>query len=370
MKKQKNAMQTEKHTGKKVLKIVGITVACLLVLCIGFVSYFLIADYRPEEVIKLETAKGSSAEKEIPVDQPLTVMTANIGYCGLDHDTDFFMDGGTMSGAISEERVQSAMVALGKHFEKIGPDLLLLQEVDEDAKRSFHVNEKAYYQKLFGAYDSVFAYNYKVPFVPIPLGKPMGGVKGGILTLSAYELYDTTRIALPGDMSWPADSCSLDRCFMVSRMKTSDGKELVLMNMHLSAYDKGGNARKIQLEKMEKIIEDEYKKGNYVIVGGDWNHVLPGTDPLTFPTEEKWPSWLQKLPADFKPEGFHWGVDGSYPSNRDTGRPYEAGVNFRSNIDGFLVSDNMTIEAVETSHMNFIFSDHNPVTMQITFKQK
>ena len=65
---------------------------------------------------------------------------------------------------------------------------------------------------------------------------------------------------------------------IVNRVKTTNNKELVLINLHMSAYDKGGEFRQKQLNMLEEVLQDEYKKGNYVIAGGDWNHVIPTTD--------------------------------------------------------------------------------------------
>ena len=36
----------------------------------------------------------------------------------------------------------------------------------------------------------------------------------------------------------------LDRCFLISRLGLDNGKELVLINVHLSAYDQGGTIRR------------------------------------------------------------------------------------------------------------------------------
>lgn len=44
------------------------------------------------------------------------------------------------------------------------------------------------------------------------------------------------------------------------------------MNVHLSAYDKGGVYRKKQLQQLNSFLEVEYQKGNYVVCGGDFNH--------------------------------------------------------------------------------------------------
>ena len=51
-------------------------------------------------------------------------------------------------------------------------------------------------------------------------------------------------------------------------------KQLVIINLHLEAYD-DGSAREKQMKVLKDIMVKEYEKGNYVIVGGDFNQTFP-----------------------------------------------------------------------------------------------
>ena len=53
------------------------------------------------------------------------------------------------------------------------------------------------------------------------------------------------------------------------KIPVTNGHKLILINSHMSAYDKGGKMRVKQLRLLNSVMESEYKKGNYVIVGGD-----------------------------------------------------------------------------------------------------
>ncbi|MDK7075501.1 endonuclease, partial [Lactobacillus gasseri] len=66
----------------------------------------------------------------------------------------------------------------------------------------------------------------------------------------------------------------LDRCFNVMRLPVKNDKELVLINSHMSAYDKGGLSKKKQLALLNHVMKAEIQKGNYVICGGDFNHAF------------------------------------------------------------------------------------------------
>ena len=97
-----------------------------------------------------------------------------------------------------------------------------------------------------------------------------------------------------------------------------------------------------------------------MVAGGDWNLRLATTD-FPYTTEEKKKAWVRDLPADLIPDGWHWAVDSDTPTNRTLDQPYRPGVNYRSVIDGFLVSPNVEVVGVETRDLDFANSDHNPV---------
>jgi endonuclease/exonuclease/phosphatase family metal-dependent hydrolase len=171
-------------------------------------------------------------------------------------------------------------------------------------------------------------------------------------------------LQLPGSMFWPVSAFVLDRCMLVSRIKRENGKQWVIVNLHLSAYDPGGKLREEQLTFVKKFAEDEYKKGNYVILGGDWNNILPGIRPDQFDSQDKEPPNYRSLPEDFTPSGWHWGIP-SAPTNRVDNTPYQPGKNYVTVIDGFLASPNVRIETVSVIPLGFKDSDHEPVIISV-----
>ncbi len=350
----------------KLLKVVLSIFVILIVIVGGYFLFMTLTDYKPEEVITLEIK--NNPDRVIEADETISIMTFNIGYAGLDKGQDFFMDGGTMSLSKSEEKTKENLNSMIKFMKENPADIILLQEVDVQARRSYNIDQYKIITDKMKDYSSAFAVNYKVPWVPLPLLDPMGGVEAGLLSLSRFNLKEAKRYQYPGDAGWPMQLALLDRCFLESRVPVGNGKELVVLNSHLSAYDKGGTIRKQQLDYLRNYILSEYGNGNYVVVGGDWNHQIPGTDAAAFETTQKWPDWLVKLPEDFKPEGFEWGADKSVPSNRTLDQKYTKGVNFLSVIDGFLVSPNVEIVNVQGYSLDFEYSDHNPVEIEIVLK--
>jgi endonuclease/exonuclease/phosphatase family metal-dependent hydrolase len=342
----------------------GIGLLALVVLL--YLAFMTITDYRPAKAINLEIKNNRAATLKKGV--PLSILTFNIGYCGLDAGEDFFMDGGTGSRCTSLEQTQSNLKNITSFLSREKADLMVLQEVDSKSSRSYQVNELDYLEKNLAGYGTIFAVNYKVPWVPVPLTRPMGAVMSGLLTFSRFNVRSAVRYRFPGSEAWPRQLAELDRCFIEIRLPLAGGKKLVLLNSHLSAFDKGGRIRKLQLEYMKKRLLDEYEKGNYVIAGGDWNHGLPGTDPKFFKATMARPGWYVLLPEDFTPSGFAWAVDKTMPTVRNNGSAYKEGENFVAIIDGFLVSPNVEIIKVTGHNLAFQNSDHNPVSAVFVLK--
>jgi endonuclease/exonuclease/phosphatase family metal-dependent hydrolase len=351
---------------KSFLKVVGIIVALLILIVILYFAFMTITDYKPKEIIALDIENNQ--EILLPKETKLSALTSNIGYCGLDKEQDFFMDGGRGSRAESKDKTLENLEGITKFIESQKVDFILLQEVDIKATRSHNINEYEAIKNRLTEYSSTFCLNYKVPWVPVPFRKPHGRVKSGLVTLGKYNIHETNRYTYPGKEKWPRRLALLDRCFIESRLPVEGGNELILINSHLSAYDKGGLIRKQQLGFLKEFISKEYEKGNYVLVAGDWNHVIPGTDPNIFESTRSWPEWLKNIPDDFEPEGFKWGADKNVATSRTLEIPYKKGENYRSVIDGFLVSPNIDIVKVKGHPLEFQYTDHNPVTVEFILK--
>ena len=146
-------------------------------------------------------------------------------------------------------------------------------------------------------------------------------------------------------------------------------KELVLINSHMSAFDKGGLIRAQQLALLKGVFEREAAAGNYVIAGGDWNHALGGSLEM-YPSTQQVPSWVATFNESDLPSGFSV-VRASNIEEVATCRgsdvPYEKGSTYTVTVDGFIVSSNVKATA-ENIDSGFAYSDHNPVKLTFTLE--
>ncbi|WDV46622.1 endonuclease/exonuclease/phosphatase family protein [Clostridiaceae bacterium M8S5] len=344
-----------------------LAIICIFILILGgYFLYMTVTDYKPEDIIQLKAENNT--QRILSKNMEISAMIFNIGYCGLDKKQDFFMDGGTGSRAESKEKVFENLNQITTFIKNKDVDFLLLQEVDEKATRSYNINQFEHIKNVLDSYNATFCVNYKVPWVPVPITKPHGKVESGLATFSKYKVDKVTRFKLPGEEKWPRRLALLDRCFLESRVPIEDGSELILLNVHLSAYDKGGIIRRQQLGFLKEYIKNEYEKGNYIVVGGDWNHLVPGADLDIFGNKDEWPEWLQKIPDDFKSENFSFELDKNVATHRSLDSSYEKGNNYLSIIDGYLVSKNINVLETMGEKLEFKNSDHNPVSIKFTLK--
>lgn len=345
---------------KKLLKVLLILLLIVVLALGGLLAFLSAAEYKPKAVEPVDV-KGAGTGA-VPA-QNLRILCWNIGYGGLGAAEDFFMDGGTRARPDSPETVSRYLEGIRRSIDEERPDLVMLQEVDCDSSRTYSIDETG----LLSRSASAFALNYSCPFVPVPF-PPMGKVHAGQQTTADYEIRSAERIALPCPFSWPLRTANLKRCLLVTRMPVQDSeKELVLVNLHLEAYD-DGEGRVAQTRQLTDLLQKEYLNGNYVIAGGDFNQLFPGS--LAVWPHNRPENWLpNQLEPESLPAGFRYAADLSVPSCRLLDRPYDPADTENNQyyvIDGFIVSPNVTVSTVETLDLGFQNADHNPVCITVS----
>lgn len=330
-----------------------------------FLLIFTWLDYKPEEVVVLSQSTDTSA---VEVEKELKILSWNIGYAGLNKEMDFFYDGGKMVRPLKtqvEKNLTDIASALQTHSDA---DFVFLQEIDIDSRRSYHINEMTYLEERLPEYHSVFALNYQVLFVPLPLSQPMGKVEAGLATLSKNGALKSERHSFPFNFSWPLKIFMLDRCFITYEIATSNNKKLILINTHNSAFDGTGTLPKAELDYLKNYMEKEYEQGNYVILGGDFNLSPTQFSPESFDSLYDWDNAISIPNGTFDKK---WAIvyDPLIPTNRSTATIYQSGKTKVNCLDFYIVSPNIEVLSVNCMDLGFVSSDHNPITATFKLKQ-
>lgn len=344
----------------------------------GYVAYMLLTYNRIPDGQELPVENNQ--QSMLKAGEDYSAVSYNVGFGAYTPSFTFFMDTGEMldgtktngssSWAASKESVESCTAYDIQVLREQEPTFALLQEVDFGSTRSYGVDQRALIAQALDGMGSSFAVNFHSSFLFYPFTQPHGFANSGLLTLSAVKVDSAVRRSYPVSQSL-SKYFDLDRCFAVSRVPVEGGGQLVLINNHMSAYDQGGVIREQQLQMLRSVMEEEAAKGNYVIVGGDFNHAFCGSEEL-FCGQQKTPSWLSVLTQGDMPEGYQIVC----PSNleevascRDSDIPYEKGVTYESTVDGFIVSSNVRATS-RVIDCGYTASDHNPVRLEFSLEAR
>ena len=368
----KNNDKKYSAANKKLFRFLLSTVLLIVLLIAAILEYLTLTEYRPgpNEMIAVDHGNW-----DLPVEgDTLKVLTWNCGYGALGDNADFFMDGGRGVMTADRERVQSNLDGIMGAVDQMDPDLILYQEIDTNAARSHFIDEEIAMINGFMEVDelkfsSAYADNLNVRFIPYPF-PPIGNVKSGLMTMSGVFTESAERIQLPCPFKWPVRLANFKRCLLLSRIPVKDsGRELVIINLHMDAYD-DGEGKTEQTRALSEIMKREAGKGNYVIAGGDFNQTFDTVEAGVYPLQEgKWAPG--RLETAMFGEGWQFFMNSDVPSCRSLDQPYEGSdkENFQYYaVDGFIVSDNIEVRSCETEDLGFVCTDHNPVLLECVLK--
>ena len=350
---------------KKLLKSILIIIGIILLCAAALILWLSVTEFKPGDVTDVKIEANSEVSGLTPfLNEEFSVISWNIGYAGLGKDSDFFMDGGENVSSADQDDVSASLLGIYKtlYSDADPATIFMLQEVDQNSSRTYGKNEV----EALGINNSAYALNYSCKFVPYPI-PPIGRVNSGLLTTTVYDIDSAERISLPCPFDWPVSTANLKRCLLVSYLPISGtSSKLVIVNLHLEAYD-DGEGKIAQTKQLREFIRSEYEKGNYVIAGGDFNQIFPGgLDKYPNTHRENWEPG--QISDDIMPEGWTLAYDLETPSCRLLNQPYDPSDTENTQhyvIDGFILSPNVELVSVRTLDEGFTYSDHNPVKLQV-----
>ncbi|PTA68937.1 endonuclease/exonuclease/phosphatase family protein [Deinococcus arcticus] len=203
--------------------------------------------------------------------QPLKVLSWNVQYLA-GRGYVFFYDTLAGDGPHTRPTPESLARTLDEVVAVIrqeNPDLLLLQEVDQDSKRTDYADQLAQLQaRLGGAYPcAASAYYHRAAFVPHP--KIMGKVGLSLVTLSRYRLERATRHALPRICGDPLTvAFNFRRAVLGVTLPVRGGAPLTAYQTHMDAFAQGCDTMQKQVAAIGELLRAT--PGPW-LMGGDFN---------------------------------------------------------------------------------------------------
>jgi len=312
-----------------ILIITGTILFLLLIGAGGGLLWIRDNEYKPAN---LETVPVSRSLAFKPLrGQPIELYSWNIDYA---------------SGLAMERNVEENIWAIQAFISAAAGDIVFFQEVDVNARRTYRVDQAAYFSETWKG-SSAFAFYAKCPFIPVPFPHFIGKLESGLLTLNSYS-STAERISLPESSRWPERFARFNCCLLVERTPIQDSDaELVLVNIYLDTLDSNDDDFKTRMRLLADFLKNEYVKGNYCIAGGDLIKSGINETEFTSPGLEEYSLF---------DAGWILAADPSVPGSRF------------NTMSGFILSPNVELILVQTQELEFKNSDHNPVKLSFSLK--
>lgn len=248
----------------------------LLMILIIYSCDPLVYKFPDSEAGDLYKSTGVITEPAAP--DTLVVMTWNIRFGAA--RLPWFGDSCGDRVILTDEEVYSGLEGVRDLIMSVQPDIILLQEVDVESKRTAYIDQvqwlldNTYFN--YGAYASV----WKAQVVP---SDGLGRINAGNAILSRWNISDTERIQLPlrGDQDALTQYFYLRRCILKVQIDLPGLDDFYALDIHSSAFSTDDTKQKHILQYVEELqkLDDA---GAYFVSGGDLNEIPANSNNTDF----------------------------------------------------------------------------------------
>lgn len=256
---------------KFILKFLRYSAIGAFVLAIVFSAWVYFSTYHPGAVEDQPIVALAHAP-QLERGQQIKVLSWNVQFFAGRPNNNFFFSGGNDTWPPKQVLTATA-AAIADIIRQEDPDIILLQEVDEGAKRTYFDDQLQQLLHLlpehYVAHTSSFY--WLADYIPHPAIKGRVGMKLSII--SKYQIEQARRYSLPAISS---DNI-LIRQFGPKRaihgvyLPIEGGGKLAVFNTHLSAFAQGTDTMALQIAAVEKVLGDAQATGEPWLLGGDFN---------------------------------------------------------------------------------------------------
>jgi len=286
----------------------------------------------------------------------LSIITWNLGYGGLGKETDFVADGGVHLRAADAKLTSLYAHGIRDWVANADAEVFVFQEI----ARGGYLNRG---EDLISSVTGVLeefeiwyqsAFQVRIPFL---FTADMGNA------LALRRLAHKVEVAtLPSG----GLCCGWSRRFpVIAATIAGHERDIVVMSVHLAAFDKHATLRKRQLLALFDFARRKYAGGALVAIGGDFNFEF-ASPPVKHSTPSSDLEWVHTFPVAMLPSGWTLVADPLVGTVRSLNQPFVKGENYVGVIDGFILSPGFAVDSIATADLGFEFSDHNPVKITLS----
>ncbi len=363
---------SQRQSIKRLSGIGGILLLFILLTCDPLVNRF----EKTENAIQY-TAKNQTTPPARP--DTLLVMTWNIRF-GIGR-APWFGDSCGDRVLFSEDEILAVLTGIAAKINELQPDILLLQEVDVQSKKSAYIDELQWLLDHTYFNYGVYASYWQTQFVP---SDGLGRIDMGNAILSRWKISDAIRIPLPlrGDQDALTKYFYLRHNILKAKIELPGADNFYAVNVHIEAFSTD-DTKKIQVDLFKDELDKLSAEGNVFIAGGDLNLLPPGSDSTDYCDEDKCPGEsfhgphdkpLHKEGSNYTPE-MTWlqGLYDTYQCSvpladylRDQRRYFTHTTNPNSFWDrklDYLFTNTRWVPGSDVTHQDILdLSDHAPVS--------
>jgi len=188
----------------------------------------------------------------------------------------FFGDSCGEGVLVDDETVQNTMESIADELNSIGADIVFLQEVDLESKRTGYLNQVQYLLDNTYLNYGVYASMWEADLIP---SDGIGRINTGNAILSKYELSDAERIQLRlrTDQDDLIQYFYLRRNILKARIPKLDQgeKQFFAVDIHATAFATD-DTKEQHISKYIEVLNKINNASDIFVTGGDLNAVPPG----------------------------------------------------------------------------------------------
>ena len=268
---------------KVIKKILLSLFVILIVAVVGISALVYSLTYHPSD-LQEEKVTCKANPPILKPGQKLKVLNWNVQFMAGKKYV-FFFD--VPNGDGPHERPESSEILttlkeVARVIKEESPDVILLQEMDEDAKRTDNQDQLVELMKLLPEeYScSASAFYWRNKYLPHARVKGSTGLK--VSTISKYKIESAVRHALAIIPSDPiTKQFGLKRAVLEAKMPISNSKYISAMNTHLDAFAHGSDTMQRQVEYLKNLFNKRNSEKVEWFIGGDFNLLPPNFDLST-----------------------------------------------------------------------------------------
>ena len=233
------------------------------------------------------------------------VMTWNIRF-GIGR-LPFFGDSCGDRSIFTEGEVLNTLELVAAEIDAIDPDIILLQEVDRESKRTQYIDQVQWLLNHTEMNYAAYASMWKAQVIP---SDGIGRIDVGNVVMSKWETEEAERIQLPlrTDQDALTQMFYLRRNALKAKIAIQGQDNLYAINTHATAFATDDTKQR-HIDKFSEVLDEIDEAGYVFVAAGDLNSVPPGAE-IDFCVEDACEDDILHTAEDGGPH-----LEGSYFNN-------------------------------------------------------